>query len=252
LKLWNPKLQQKLHEALVAVLPIVGIVLILSFTIAPVSPSILMSFLIGALLVMAGMMSFTLGAEVSMTPMGEKVGARMTQTKKIGLIVTMSFILGVIITISEPDLQVLASQVPSIPNYVLILAVAAGVGLFLVVAILRMLLSIALPHLLVFFYIIVFVLAFFVPADFRAVAFDSGGVTTGPMTATFLLPLAQGACTAVGGNLAADAFGVVAMVAMIPLITIQILGMVHQLKNRKPTAAEYALAGLDEDAIIEL
>ena len=95
-------------------------------------------------------------------------------------------------------------------------------------------------------------LSFFVPKIFTAIAFDSGGVASGPMTATFLLPLAQGACAAVGGDLVADAFGVVAMVAMTPLITIQILGMVSKLKHRKSAVAEYALDAFDEDAIIEL
>ena len=127
----NPKMQAKMKEALVAVMPIVVIVLLLSFTIAPLSPSILLSFLLGAVLVMVGMMFFTLGAEMSMTPMGEKVGAKMTQSKKVWLIVILSFVLGVIITISEPDLQVLAGLVPSIPNHTLILAVAIGVGLSL-------------------------------------------------------------------------------------------------------------------------
>jgi len=134
-------MQSKMTEALSAVLPVVVIVLCLCFTIAPVSPGILLSFLMGSVLVMVGMMLFTLGAEISMTPMGEKVGAKMTQTKKVSIIVLLSFLLGVIITISEPDLQVLAELVPSVPNMTLILAVAVGVGLFLVVAILRMLLG---------------------------------------------------------------------------------------------------------------
>ena len=151
MKHMNPKMQAKMKEALSAVMPIVVIVLLLSFTVAPLSPSIILSFLMGAVLVMVGMMFFTLGAEISMTPMGEKVGAKMTQTKKVWLIIFLSFVLGVIITVSEPDLQVLAGLVPSIPNHVLILAVAIGVGLFLVVAILRMLIGIALPHLLTAF-----------------------------------------------------------------------------------------------------
>lgn len=121
MKILNKKLREKLMEALKAVLPIVAIVLVLSFTIAPITPSILLCFLVGAVLVMAGMMFFTLGAEMSMTPMGEKVGACMTRSKNILVIVLMSFVLGVIITISEPDLQVLASQVPSVPNMILTL-----------------------------------------------------------------------------------------------------------------------------------
>ena len=116
MKVLNAKLREKFIEALKAVLPIVAIVLILGFTIAPVTPSVLLCFLVGTVMVMAGMMFFTLGAEMSMTPMGEKVGACMTKSKKIIFIVIMSFVLGVIITISEPDLQVLASQVPSVPD----------------------------------------------------------------------------------------------------------------------------------------
>ena len=99
-------------------------------------------------------------------------------------------------------------------------------------------------------------LSFFVPKIFTAIAFDSGGVASGPMTATFLLPLAQGACLAVGGNIVTDAFGVVAMVAMTPLITIQILGMTYQLKQRHASRTQQAyvdaFASLPEDAIIEL
>ena len=250
------KLKEKLVEALQAVLPIVAIVLVLSFSIAPLSPSVLLCFLLGAVMIIFGMMFFTLGAEMSMTPMGERVGSAMTKSRSLPKMIVIGFILGFIITISEPDLQVLANQVPSVPNLVLILSVAAGVGAFLVIALLRMLFSMALPPLLVTLYAIVFVLAAFVPKDFLAVAFDSGGVASGPMTATFLLPLAQGACLAVGGNIVTDAFGVVAMVAMTPLITIQILGMTYQLKQRHASRTQQAyvdaFASLPEDAIIEL
>ena len=179
------------------------------------------------------------------------------RSRNLAVIIGMGFLLGFLITISEPDLQVLAGQVPAVPNMVLILAVAAGVGLFLVLALLRMLFGVPLAPMLVFFYMIVFVLALFVPKDFLAVAFDPGGVTTGPMTATFLLPFAQGACAAVGGNIVTDAFGVVAMVAMTPLIAIQILGMVYQARQRsaamsQPIPAGAAFEALDDDAIIEL
>lgn len=203
-------------------------------------------------------MFFTLGAEMSMTPMGERVGAVITKSRKLPVILGIGFLLGFLITISEPDLQVLANQVPSIPNRTLILSVAAGVGLFLVFAFLRMLIGISLPKLLVLFYGMIFLLTVFVPRELLAVAFDSGGVTTGPMTATFLLPLAQDACVAVGGNIVTDAFGVVAMVAMTPLITVQLMGLVAQLKTRKARQAQhaaaqaFAFAGLADDDIIEL
>lgn len=229
MKLWNPKLKSKFEESLKAVLPVIVIVLLLSFTIAPITPSILLCFLVGALMVMVGMMFFTLGAEMSMTPMGEKVGAKMTQTKNIWIIIGLSFILGVIITISEPDLQVLASQVPSVPNMVLIMAVAVGVGVFLVTALLRMLFGIALSHLLVFFYLIVFTLVFFVPSDFRAIAFDSGGVTTGPMTVPFIMALGVGiAAIRTDHHAADDSFGLVALCSIGPILAVLILGMIYQ------------------------
>ena len=220
-------MQHKMSEALAAVVPVIVIVLCLSFTVAPVSPSILLSFLMGAVLVMVGMMFFTLGAEISMTPMGEKVGAKMTQTKKLWFIILLSFLLGVIITISEPDLQVLAELVPSVPNQTLIYAVAIGVGLFLVVAIVRMLLSIALSHLLVVLYIIVFVMAFLVSGDFRAIAFDSGGVTTGPMTVPFIMALGVGISAIRNDRHAADdSFGLVALCSVGPILAVLLLGLI--------------------------
>lgn len=237
MNLWREKLQEKFGEALLAVLPVIAIVVVLCFTIAPVNPSVLLSFLFGALLVIIGMMFFTLGAEMSMTPMGEMVGAKMTQSRNVFLIVILSFILGVMITISEPDLQVLAGQVPSIPNLVLILAVAIGVGLFLVVALLRMLFGIPLPHLLVGCYIIVFILAIFVPADFRAVAFDSGGVTTGPMTVPFIMALGVGIAAIRNDRHAAnDSFGLVALCSIGPILAVLVLGLVY-----RPTESDYAM-----------
>lgn len=228
-------MQSKMSEALSAVVPVIVIVLLLSFTVAPVSPSILLSFLFGALLVLVGMMFFTLGAEMSMTPMGEKVGAKMTQSKKVWLIVLLSFLLGFVITVSEPDLQVLAGLVPSIPNAALIIAVAIGVGIFLVVAILRMLLNIALSHLLVILYIIVFGLAFFVSPDFRAIAFDSGGVTTGPMTVPFIMALGVGiAAIRNDRNAADDSFGLVALCSVGPILAVLILGLIFRPADSAP------------------
>ena len=229
------KLKEKLTEAMQAVLPIIGIVLVLCFSIAPISPSILLSFLLGAVMIILGIMFFTLGAETSMTPMGTRTGAEITRSRKLWLIVVLGFILGFIITISEPDLQVLAQQVPSIPNQTLIYAVAAGVGLFLVVALLRMLFGIPLPHLLVGFYAVVFLLTLFVPESFLAVAFDSGGVTTGPMTVPFIMALGVGVCAIRSDRLAAsDSFGLVALCSIGPILAVMILGIVYE-----PSAADY-------------
>ena len=227
LKASIPKLREKLLEALQAVLPIVAIVLVLCFSIAPVSPSILLCFLLGAAMIIVGIMFFTLGAEMSMSPMGERVGAMLTKSRSVPLIIGVGFLLGFLITISEPDLQVLANQVPSIPNMTLILSVAVGVGIFLVMAFLRMLLGIPLPRLLVIFYAAIFLLAAFVPKEFLAVAFDSGGVTTGPMTVPFIMALGVGVSAIRSDRHAADdSFGLVALCSVGPILAVLILGIV--------------------------
>ena len=227
-----PKLREKLLESLQAVLPIVAIVLVLCFSIAPVSPSILLCFLLGAAMIIVGIMFFTLGAEMSMSPMGERVGAVLTKSRSVPLIIGVGFVLGFLITISEPDLQVLANQVPSIPNITLILSVAAGVGFFLVVAFLRMLLSVALPKLLVVFYALIFVLAAFVPKEFLAVAFDSGGVTTGPITVPFIMALGVGVAAIRSDRHAADdSFGLVALCSVGPILAVLLLGILFQASD---------------------
>ncbi len=224
-----PKLKEKLLEALKAVLPIVGIVLALCFSVAPISGSILLCFLLGAAMIIVGVMFFTLGAEASMTPMGERVGAAVTRSRSLPLIIGMGFLLGVLITISEPDLQVLAGQVPAVPGMTLILSVAAGVGVFLVLALLRMLLGVPLAPMLVFFYAVVFALALFVPPDFLAVAFDSGGVTTGPMTVPFIMALGVG-ISAIRSDrrAAADSFGLVSLCSIGPILAVLVLGMIFR------------------------
>ncbi len=219
--------KEKLAETLKAVFPILAIVLLLCFSIAPIPPSILMTFLVGASLLIVGMLFFNVGVEMSMTPMGERVGTIMTKSKKLLIIISVSFIMGFIITISEPDLQVLAEQVPSIPNLTLILAVALGVGVFLVVALLRILLGIPLSYLLVGFYILVFILAAFVPGDFLSVAFDSGGVTTGPMTVPFIMAFGIGVSAIRSDKHASnDSFGLVALCSIGPILAVLILGLI--------------------------
>ena len=227
MQFFQSKFEEKLIETLKAVLPILVIVLLLCFTIAPIPPSILISFLIGAVLFIVGMLLFNVGVELSMTPIGERVGSIMTKSKNVFIVILVSFIMGFAITISEPDLQVLAQQVPSIPNLTLILAVAIGVAIFLVIAILRMLFGIPLSRLLVLFYIAIFTLAAFVPADFLAIAFDSGGVTTGPMTVPFIMAFGIGIAAIRNDRHAADdSFGLVALCSIGPILAVLILGMI--------------------------
>ena len=223
------KLLEKLEETLKAVLPVLAIVLVLCFTIAPLEPGILLAFLLGAVLLIAGMMFFTLGAEMSMTPIGENVGTSMTQTRKLPVMVFLTFLLGFIVTISEPDLQVLAEQVPSVPNLTLVLSVAFGVGVFLVASLLRMLYRISLAHMLLVLYGIVFALAFFAPGDYIAVAFDAGGVTTGPMTVPFIMAFGIGISAIRSDERAEDdSFGLVALSSVGPILSVLVLSLLYR------------------------
>ncbi len=219
-------LHDKLREALSATLPIVGIVYLLCFTIAPIPSSLLMTFTIGAALLIVGTALFSLGAETAMQPIGSKAGAEMTRSHRLWLVVLGSFVLGAIVTISEPDLQVLANQVPAIPNGVLIGVVAVGVGLFLVVAMLRILFAVRLSWLLIGCYALVFALAALAPQDFLAVSFDAGGVTTGPMTVPFIMALGIGVSSIRSDQRAeGDSFGLVALSSVGPILAVLLLGL---------------------------
>ena len=227
-------LGEKVREALASVVPITLIVLILCFTAAPVPTDVLLAFLVGAVLLIVGMGLFTLGADTAMLPIGERVGAQMTKSRKLWVVVSVSLLIGIIVTISEPDLQVLAGQVPGIPNAVLIGAVAVGVGIFLVIALLRILFQIPLNGLLIASYIVIFTLAAFAPKDFLAVAFDSGGVTTGPMTVPFIMALGLGvSSTRSDGKAGEDSFGLVALCSVGPVLAVLTLALAY------PAAGSY-------------
>ena len=234
-------LHDKFQESLASVLPITIIVLLLCFTVAPIPNNMLVSFLMGAVLLIVGMAFFTLGADTAMTPIGTKVGSCITKSRKIWMIVFVSFLLGVIITISEPDLQVLANQVPNIPNAALIGTVALGVGIFLIIAMLRILFGISLNILLIGFYIVVFLMAMFVPKNFWAVAIDSGGVTTGPMTVPFIMALGVGVSAIRSDRHAGnDSFGLVALCSIGPILAVLVLGLLY------PSEAAYTPVEIPE------
>ncbi len=248
----NEQLREKVHESVASVVPITVIVLLLCITIAPVTPGVLTLFLFGAIMLIAGMGFFTLGADMSMIPMGEGIGAQMSKAKKMYLPLLACLALGIIITMAEPDLQVLAQQVPAIPNMTLILTVAVGVGIFLVIAEARILLKIPLSYLLLGFYIIVFGLAFVAPDSFIPVSFDSGGVTTGPITVPFIMALGIGmASVRSDKNSTGDSFGLISLCSIGPILSVLILGICY-----KPDSAAYTPVAITElqttrDAAVE-
>ena len=192
-------------------------------------PDLLLTFLFGALMLIIGMGLFSLGAEQSMTPIGNQIGTALTRTKNLPLILAVSFLLGFAITIAEPDLQVLAQTVPHISNTVLLITVGAGVGFFMSVCMLRILTGMRLRLLLIFFYAIIFLLAFFADKNFLGIAFDSGGVTTGPMTVPFILALGLGVSNVRSDkNAEADSFGLVALCSIGPVLAVLILGFFYK------------------------
>ena len=233
----NVKLKEKIRESLSAVLPITGIVLMLSIFLIPMELGSVVMFLTGALMLIVGMGFFQLGAEMAMTPLGEGVGVQISKMKKLLTVLLTGFLMGVIITVSEPDLQLLAGQVPSVPNMVLIMTVAVGVGLFLALAIVRIRYKISLSMLLIVCYLALILVSAFVPKEFLAVAFDSGGVTTGPMTVPFIMAMGVGlASVRSDKNAANDSFGLVALSSVGPILAVLILGCFF-----KPTEAAYTL-----------
>ncbi len=238
----NKLLEEKVYESIAAVLPITVIVLLLSISIAPLTPGTWTLFFFGALLLIFGMGLFTLGVDMSMIPMGEGIGVMLSKMKKQAIPLFICFILGVIVTIAEPDLTVLAQQVPSIPNMVLILTVAVGVGLFLMLAQIRIHKRIPLSYMLVFFYFIIFILAFIIPQNFVAVSFDSGGVTTGPVTVPFIMALGIGmASVRTDKNSSTDSFGLTALCSVGPILAVMLLGIYY-----KPQDAAYTPVSMKE------
>ncbi len=173
-----------------------------------------------------------------MTPMGSYIGAKMTKSRSLPLILSLSFLLGVIITIAEPDLQVLANNVPHINSTVLVLSVSVGVGFFLLLCMLRILLGIQLRWLLLFFYGVVFLLASLSDADFLSVAFDSGGVTTGPMTVPFIMALGVGVASIRSDkNAESDSFGLVALCSVGPILSVLVLGFLYEGESSEIAAS---------------
>ena len=225
----NRHLMEKIRESMASVLPITAIVFLLSITIAPLDPGTLVLFLFGAILLVGGMGLFTLGVDMSMIPMGEGVGSTLSKSRHLIIPLTVYFLLGVLTTMAEPDLQVLSKQVPAINSTVLIITVAVGVGLFLVAATVRIRRGVPLRRMLLVLYFAVFALAAAAPGNFIPVSFDSGGVTTGPITVPFIMSLGLGiASTRSDKNSASDSFGLISLCSIGPILCVLLLGIIYK------------------------
>jgi hypothetical protein len=238
----NKVLQEKIKEAFSSVLPITAIVLIASIILVPMSAGIIMMFIVGAALLIIGMGFFTLGADMAMMPMGEGIGVQLTKGQSVLMALGISFLMGVIITIAEPDLMVLALQLAKSVNiWMLIITVGVGVGFFMAIAVLRVIIGVPLKFLLLFFYLITFGLAFYMVKNgntaFVPVSFDSGGVTTGPITVPFMLAMCVGVASLRGNKSSKDdSFGFVALCSIGPIMAVMILGIILQINEVPPNS----------------
>ena len=226
------ELKAKIVEALVSALPITAIVYALALTpLFELSAAELITFTIGAVLLIVGIGLFNLGADLAMTPMGTHVGSGLSRQKKLGLLLSVCFVLGMLITIAEPDLQVLANQVSAVINgTVLIYAVGIGVGAFLVIAILKIVFRKSLSQILMLFYMLLFALALMLVVSgneaLLPMAFDSGGVTTGPITVPFIMALGVGISSVLGDRRSKEnSFGLVSLCSVGPVLAVLILGI---------------------------
>lgn len=222
----------KLKEALISVLPVSLIVLLLNCTpLLNFTSRELIVFSLSSILLIIGIGLFSLGADVAMTPMGEHVGSGLTKSKNLLLLLSVCFIMGVLITVAEPDLTVLASQVAGIINStLLIFTVGIGVGMFLVIAILKIVFKKSLASILMFFYMVMFAVSSLLIINgnigFLPMAYDSGGVTTGPITVPFIMALGVGIAATIGGRDAEEnSFGLVALCSIGPILAVLILGI---------------------------
>lgn len=224
-------LLKKIKEALVSVLPVAAIVCLLNLTpLVHFTGLEIGVFLVSAVFLILGIGLFSMGADMAMTPMGEYTGAGLTKSKKLLLLVSVCFLMGLLITVAEPDLTVLAGQVKDVLNStLLIICVGVGVGMFLVLSVLKMVFHKPLSSMLLYFYMILFALAAFVLAsengEFLPMSFDSGGVTTGPITVPFIMALGVGIAASIGGkDVSENSFGLIAMCSVGPILAVMLLG----------------------------
>ena len=258
------ELWDKIKEALLSALPITLIVYILSLTpLFDLSGAELTNFTIGAVLLILGLGLFSLGADLAMTPMGAHIGSGLSKQRKLGMLLSVCFVLGMLITIAEPDLKVLADQVSSVMDgTVLMWAVGAGVGACLVVAILRIVFKRQLSLIMMLFYMLLFALALLLVENGNGallpMAFDSGGVTTGPITVPFIMALGVGISSVLGDRRSQEnSFGLVALCSIGPILAVLVLGifsrkeLTYAVDNETQTFVE-AFATIAEEVALAL
>ncbi|WP_042221207.1 DUF1538 domain-containing protein [Oceanobacillus manasiensis] len=226
-------MKETVKEVLLSILPITIVITLLQVTIIQLPFEQFTPFLLGVVMVSVGLILFLIGVNMSLLPLGEMIGSALPKTNKVWVVVWVGFLLGVVVTIAEPDVRILSSQVEivsegAIPKPVLLLSVSLGVGIFISLAMLRIIFQMNLAYLLLAGYGIVFLLASITPPSYVPISFDSGGVTTGPLTVPFIMALGVGVASVMKRNTASkDAFGLVALASIGPIIAVLLLGVVY-------------------------
>ncbi|MBR4790238.1 MAG: DUF1538 domain-containing protein [Treponema sp.] len=237
----------KFKETAISVLPVMAIVFLLGFTIVPLEPSLLLKFFISGILLIVGLTIFLLGVDLGIQPMGERSGAELTKRKDLSFLLVIAFVIGFIVTIAEPDIQVFADQVrgvfPSVGKVTFTFIIAGGVGLFIMLGLLRTVTNLSLKWTLFISYTILFVLIFFAQDSFTAIAFDSGGATTGPMTVPFIMALGLGVSSVRAGK-QDNSFGLTGISSIGPVLAVVIYAIAAGGGGGPSTSSGTPVAGL--------
>ncbi|WP_223700935.1 DUF1538 domain-containing protein [Sutcliffiella deserti] len=227
-------IKDSIKESLLAILPVSIVIVLLQLLLVGLPLGEFLQFLIGLLLVTLGFMFFLMGVNIGLLPVGDLIGKALPKANKKWLIILVGLILGIVVTVAEPDVRVLATQVDevsegAISSFVLILSVALGVGIFVALAMVRTIFKIPLPYILLPGYLLVFLIAFFSPETFVPISFDAGGVSTGPLTVPFILALGVGVASVMRkDDSASEGFGLVALASIGPILAVLLLGVIYQ------------------------
>lgn len=225
--------KEKAKEIFFSILPVTLILIFLQITIIKLPAEDFINFLAGVVFVSIGLVFFLTGANFGLLPVGEMIGAALPKTKKAWFVILFGFILGFIVTVAEPNVRVLATQIDnaapgSISKNLLILSISVGIGFFVALSMAKIIFNIPVGRIVIFFYGIIFLLALKTPAEFLPIAMDAGGVTTGPLNVPFVIALGVGVSSVMRGRSSSgDGFGLVGLSSLGPVMAVMILGVLY-------------------------
>ncbi|MDR3318457.1 MAG: DUF1538 domain-containing protein [Clostridiales bacterium] len=244
------KFLRTLKDVLISSLPLLAIVAIVCIFISPsagatvkdIGAEEIVKLILGYIFVLVGQTLFLVGLDNSIMPIGKLVGGSLDKLKKPAFIIMFGFLFGLLATVAEPALFVLAGQVnymtPEINRFVFIFVLGAGIGIFVAFALFRVIKNINLKLCFTVFYILTFALVFLVPPQYQALAFDASGATTGDVSVPFILALGLGVSATMSKSKTNDeSFGIIGLASIGPIIAVFIYGLILGAKGEKPYEA---------------